>query len=195
MINQKKINVILLLFFISIIAEGCDRFDILFLIALPLAVYAIKYSTIGLMTLIGNLIGKNFVPSEKSIKAVEIITNDEKFLKELTTVIKEQGDFNEFIKKTEAPGGSYDLEFVIKKGFQKYSTYASDIVEKLLLTDTIQTYIETNKLSKMDIQFIGDALFIEITDEKFRKKALQNRNKFYPEMEEDFWGNTHKVSS
>jgi hypothetical protein len=71
MINQKKINVILLLFFISIIAEGCDRFDILFLIALPLAVYAIKYSTIGLMTLIGNLIGKNFVPSEKSIKAVE----------------------------------------------------------------------------------------------------------------------------
>ena len=127
----------------------------------------------------------------KTLNAAQI----EKFLKELTTVIKEQGDFNEFIKKTEAPGGSYDLEFVIKKGFQKYSTYASDIVEKLLLTDTIQTYIETNKLSKMDIQFIGDALFIEITDEKFRKKALQNRNKFYPEMEEDFWGNTHKVSS
>jgi hypothetical protein len=29
-----------------------------------------------------------------------------------------------------------------------------------------------------------------ITDEEFRKQALKIRNKFYPEMEEDVWGNT-----
>jgi hypothetical protein len=34
-----------------------------------------------------------------------------------------------------------------------------------------------------------------ITDEEFRKQALKIRNKFYPEMEEDVWGNTPRVSS
>ena len=180
---------------ICIVNSGCDRYDILFLITLPLAYYGLKYATIGLMQIIGNVTGKNFTPSEKSIKAVEFVTNDEVFLKEFAKIIKEEGDFNEFIKRTQAPYGYYRFEDINMKGFQRFKTLTSDIVETLLLTDAVQKYVKINNLNKKEIQFVGDSLFYSISDEKFRKEALKIRNKFYPEMEEDEWGNTPRVSS
>ena len=181
---------------ICIVNSGCDRYDILFLITLPLAYYGLKYATIGLMQIIGSVTGKNFTPSEKSIKAVEFVTNDEVFLKEFANMIKNEGDFNDFIKRTQATGGgNYSWNDLNLKGFQQYKTPASDIVEKLMMTDTVIKCIKINKLNKLEIQFLGDSLFYWVTDEEFRKQALKIRNKFYPEMEEDEWGNIPKVSS
>ena len=81
------------------------------------------------------------------------------------------------------------------KGFQRFKTLTSDIVETLLLTDAVQKYVKINNLNKKEIQFVGDSLFYSISDEKFRKEALKIRNKFYPEMEEDEWGNAPNLSS
>jgi len=191
---KSLINTVILIT-ICIVNSGCDSNDVVFLITLPLAYYGLKYATIGLMQIIGNVTGKNFTPSEKSIKAVEFVTNDEVFLKEFAKIIKEEGDFNEFIKRTQAPYGYYRFEDINMKGFQRFKTLTSDIVETLLLTDAVQKYVKINNLNKKEIQFVGDSLFYSISDEKFRKEALKIRNKFYPEMEEDEWGNTPRVSS
>jgi len=191
---KSLINTVILIT-ICIVNSGCDSNDVVFLITLPLAYYGLKYATIGLMQIIGNVTGKNFTPSEKSIKAVEFVTNDEVFLKEFAKIIKEEGDFNEFIKRTQAPYGYYRFEDINMKGFQRFKTLTSDIVETLLLTDAVQKYVKINNLNKKEIQFVGDSLFYSISDEKFRQEALKIRNKFYPEMEEDEWGNTPRVSS
>ena len=193
--KPKQIINTVILITICIVNSGCDSNDVVFLIALPLAYYGLKYATIGLMQIIGNVTGKNFTPSEKSIKAVEFVTNDEVFLKEFAKIIKEEGDFNEFIKRTQAPYGYYRFEDINMKGFQRFKTLTSDIVETLLLTDAVQKYVKINNLNKKEIQFVGDSLFYSISDEEFRKQALKIRNKFYPEMEEDEWGNIPKVSS
>ena len=193
--KPKQIINTVILITICIVNSGCDSNDVVFLITLPLAYYGLKYATIGLMQIIGNVTGKNFTPSEKSIKAVEFVTNDEVFLKEFAKIIKEEGDFNEFIKRTQAPYGYYRFEDINMKGFQRFKTLTSDIVETLLLTDAVQKYVKINNLNKKEIQFVGDSLFYSISDEKFRKEALKIRNKFYPEMEEDEWGNTPRVSS
>lgn len=152
--------------------------------------YGLKYFTIGLGKFLGLLLGKNFIPLKKSIKAVEVISNDEEFKNELAKIIKNEGDFNEFIKNTKAPGGrDYYWNDIMIKGFQNYKILTSDIVEKLLMTEVIEKYIKINNLSKKEIQFIGDSLFYFISSESFRKEALKIRNKLYPEMEEDFFGN------
>jgi hypothetical protein len=195
-LTPKKLITTVILITISIISSGCDGNDIMVLITLPLAYYGLKYATIGLMQLLGKIAGKNFTPSQKSIKTVEFVTNDEGFLKEFANMIKNEGDFNDFIKRIQAPdGGNYDWNDLNLKGFQKYKTPASDIVEKLMMTDTLIKCIKINKLNKLEIQFLGNSLFYWITDEEFRKQALKIRNKFYPEMEEDVWGNTPRVSS
>ena len=193
--KPKQIINTVILITICIVNSGCDSNDVVFLITLPLAYYGLKYATIGLMQIIGNVTGKNFTPSEKSIKAVEFVTNDEVFLKEFAKIIKEEGDFNEFIKRIQAPYGYYRFEDINMKGFQRFKTLTSDIVETLLLTDAVQKYVKINNLNKKEIQFVGDSLFYSISDEEFRKQALKIRNKFYPEMEEDEWGNTPNLSS
>ena len=113
---KSLINTVILIT-ICIVNSGCDSNDVVFLITLPLAYYGLKYATIGLMQIIGNVTGKNFTPSEKSIKAVEFVTNDEVFLKEFAKIIKEEGDFNEFIKRIQAPYGYYRFEDINMKGF------------------------------------------------------------------------------
>jgi hypothetical protein len=195
-LTPKKLITTVILITISIISSGCDGNDIMVLITLPLAYYGLKYATIGLMQLLGKIAGKDFTPSQKSIKTVEFVTNDEGFLKEFANMIKNEGNFNDFIKRIQAPdGGNYDWNDLNLKGYQKYKTPASDIVEKLMMTDTLIKCIKINKLNKLEIQFLGNSLFYWITDEEFRKQALKIRNKFYPEMEEDVWGNTPRVSS
>jgi hypothetical protein len=190
-LTPKKLITTVILITISIISSGCDGNDIMVLITLPLAYYGLKYATIGLMELLGKIAGKDFTPSQKSIKTVEFVTNDEGFLKEFANMIKNEGNFNDFIKRIQAPdGGNYDWNDLNLKGYQKYKTPASDIVEKLMMTDTLIKCIKINKLNKLEIQFLGNSLFYWITDEEFRKQALKIRNKFYPEMEEDVWGNT-----
>jgi hypothetical protein len=190
-LTPKKLITTVILITISIISSGCDGNDIMVLITLPLAYYGLKYATIGLMQLLGKIAGKDFTPSQKSIKTVEFVTNDEGFLKEFANMIINEGDFNDFIKRIQAPdGGNYDWNDLNLKGYQKYKTPASDIVEKLMMTDTLIKCIKINKLNKLEIQFLGNSLFYWITDEEFRKQALKIRNKFYPEMEEDVWGNT-----
>ncbi len=190
-LTPKKLITTVILITISIISSGCDGNDIMVLITLPLAYYGLKYATIGLMQLLGKIAGKDFTPSQKSIKTVEFVTNDEGFLKEFANMIKNEGNFNDFIKRIQAPdGGNYDWNDLNLKGYQKYKTPASDIVEKLMMTDTLIKCIKINKLNKLEIQFLGNSLFYWITDEEFRKQALKIRNKFYPEMEEDVWGNT-----
>ena len=191
------VGIIILISIFNMIQNGKFNFyeNFIFPLFFILAYYALKYSTIGFTWSLAKVLGKNIVSSKKSITAVEKITNDETFQKELARVIKDEGDFNEFIKKIEAAGGDYEIELVIKNGFQKYKTPATVIVEKLLLTDLVQIYIVTNMLSKIDIQFIGDSLFTSITEEGFRKKSLEIRNKYYPELAEDEWGNPPKTAT
>jgi hypothetical protein len=73
--------------------------------------YGIPYSLKWILWLIGKIIGKNFVPSKKALKAVELIEIDEEFHKVLAKIIVEEGDFRDFIKRTEASEGYYNFEF------------------------------------------------------------------------------------
>ena len=77
-----------------------DINDLVFLITLPLAYYSLKYISIGLFSVAANAMGKQFNPSQKSLKAANELWKDSGFTKEFATIIKNEGDFNEFIKRT-----------------------------------------------------------------------------------------------
>jgi hypothetical protein len=168
-----------------------DVYDLAFLVSLPLAYYAAKYIFTGFMYAAGRALGKNFVPSDASVKAAGELWKDSGFIKDFATIIKNEGDFNEFIKRTQTKNwnGEENWQTIQWGGFQKYKNSAADVVKKAMRTSSFQRIIKKYKLDKDDTQFVGNTLFFTITSESFRKKALDIRNSVFSDMAEDEWGN------
>jgi hypothetical protein len=165
--------------------------DLVFLIALPLAYYSLKYISVGLFSTVAGAMGKKFNPTDKSLKAANELWKDSGFTKEFATIIKNEGDFNEFIKKTKtlSDRGYDEYNTINWGGFQKYKNAAVDVTQKLMKTSSFKRIANKYKLDKDEIQFIGNNLFYTITNESFRKKALEIRNSVFKDMAEDEWGN------
>jgi len=168
-----------------------DINDLVFLITLPLAYYSLKYISIGLFSVAANAMGKQFNPSQKSLKAANELWTDSGFTKDFATIIKNEGDFNEFIKRTKtlSDNGEDDYNRINWKGFQSYKNSAADVTQKVLKTSSFKKIVNKYKLDKTEIQFIGNNIFYTITNEDFRKKALEIRNSVFKDMAEDEWGN------
>jgi hypothetical protein len=173
------------------LSEGIIFDNIAFLISLPLAYYALKYLTVGMMNLAAKAMGKKFYPSDNAVKASNELWKDNGFTKDFATIIKNEGDFNEFIKRTKtlSDRGYDDYNSINWGGFQKYKNAAVGVTEKVMKTTSFKRIANKYKLDKDEIQFIGNNLFYTITDEDFRKKALEIRNSVFKDMAEDEWGN------
>jgi hypothetical protein len=165
--------------------------ELLSLISLPLVYYAVKYLAIEFTKLAGKAMGKTFYPSDNAVTAANELWKDSGFIKDFATIIKNEGDFNEFIKKTQTASynGYEDYDRINWKGFQSYRNTASNVVEKILKTASFKKIANKFKLDKDEIQFIGNDLFYVITSEKFRKKALEIRNSVFSDMAKNEWGN------
>lgn len=79
---KSLINTVILIT-ICIVNSGCDRYDVVFLITLPLAYYGLKYATIGLMQIIGNVTGKILLLQKNQLRLLNLLQMMKYFLESL----------------------------------------------------------------------------------------------------------------
>lgn len=82
-LKTKQIINTVILITICIVNSGCDRYDVVFLITLPLAYYGLKYATIGLMQIIGNVTGKILLLQKNQLRLLNLLQMMKYFLESL----------------------------------------------------------------------------------------------------------------
>ena len=82
-LKTKQIINPVILITICIVNSGCDRYDVVFLITLPLAYYGLKYATIGLMQIIGNVTGKILLLQKNQLRLLNLLQMMKYFLESL----------------------------------------------------------------------------------------------------------------
>ena len=82
-LKTKQIINTVILITICIVNSGCDSNDVVFLITLPLAYYGLKYATIGLMQIIGNVTGKILLLQKNQLRLLNLLQMMKYFLESL----------------------------------------------------------------------------------------------------------------
>ena len=106
------------------------------------------------------------------------------FIKDFAKIIQDEGGIDEFVKKTKySPdtwtAGDQVTPAVIWYGYKEFekdenggldlNKNAVRIVDKLLKTPSFKSLAKKDKLTDKEISTVGNALFLTITDDEFKK--------------------------
>ena len=123
-------------------------------------------------------------PNKKVETFLDKSLKNQSFIKDFTKIIQDEGGIDEFVKKTKYSSdtwtaGDQVTPAVIWYGYKEFekdenggldlNKNAVRIVDKIIKTPSFKSLAKKDKLTNDEISTVGNALFLTITDDEFKK--------------------------
>lgn len=152
---------------------------------LLLAYWAVKKVGSASVNLITRTMGSGTQIPSKNIKSfLDKLLKNRAFIVDFSKVIQDEGGIDEFIKKTKYSSdiwssGDTVTPAVVWYGYKEFekdenvgldlNKNAVRIVDKLIKSNSFKSLAKKDKLTDKEISTVGNALFLTVTDDEFKK--------------------------
>jgi len=124
------------------------------------------------------------IPAKKVTNFIDKLYKNKSFIVDFVKIIQNEGGIDDFVKKTKYSADTWSSGDTVTpavvwygyKEFEKDENIGLDlnknavrVVDKLLKTNSFKSLAQKDKLSDKEIQTVGNALFLTITNDEFKK--------------------------